>query len=158
MKSTFTAAALSISLLALSASFTPTTHAADKAKKSSAVTLVPKGDLKWNDVPGFAGVQIAAVDGEPAAGPSHFFLKFAPGFAAPLHHHSANHSGTVVAGTMVLTIDGKQEKLPAGSFFKLSDKVKHATTCEAGAECILSMDVRGKWDVVPEAEKVAAKK
>jgi hypothetical protein len=26
----------------------------------------------------------------------------------------------------------------------------HATRCEAGAECVLAMDVRGKWDVVPQ--------
>jgi hypothetical protein len=27
----------------------------------------------------------------------------------------------------------------------------HMTKCEAGAACVLSMDVRGKWDVVAEA-------
>jgi hypothetical protein len=32
------------------------------------------------------------------------------------------------------------------------------TKCEAGAECILAMDVRSKWDVVPEGTKPAAKK
>jgi hypothetical protein len=35
-----------------------------------------------------------------------------------------------------------------------------ATTCDAAAECLLEIDVRGKWDVVPEKkadEKPAAK-
>lgn len=114
--------------------------------------LVPKSEIKFNDVPGMTGVQLAQVEGDPAKGASHFFLKFASGFAAPLHHHTANHSGTVVAGTLVLTVAGEEEKLPAGSFFAFSDKTPHMTRCETGAECVLSMDVRGKWDVVAEKE------
>ena len=120
--------------------------------------LVPTADLKWNDVPGFVGVKLAAVDGDPGKGPAHFFLKFAAGFAAPLHHHTANHSGTVVSGTLDLTVDGKEQKLPPGSFFEFSHKTPHVTKCEAGADCVLSMDVRGKWDVVVEKEKGGAKK
>jgi glyoxylate utilization-related uncharacterized protein len=127
------------------------------AKKPGSL-LVPTGDIKWGDVPGMAGVQLAAVEGDPSKGPAHFFLKFAGGFAAPLHYHTADHFGTVVAGTLALTVDGKEQKLPPGSFFAFSGKTKHATRCEAGPDCVLSMDARGKWDVVPEADKAAAKK
>jgi quercetin dioxygenase-like cupin family protein len=129
---------------------------ADKA--ATGALLVPAAELKWSAVPGMTGIQLAPVDGDPGKGPSHFLLKFDAGFAAPLHHHTANHSGTVVAGTLVLTVDGKEQKLPPGSFFTFTNKAKHATACEKGADCILSMDVRGKWDVVPETAKTAAKK
>jgi quercetin dioxygenase-like cupin family protein len=149
--------ALLVVLAGLS-SFTSRAPAADKVKKPDGALLVPAADIKWSEVPGMAGVQIAPLEGDPGKGPSHFLLKFAGGFAAPLHHHTANHSGTVVSGTLALTIDGKEQKLPAGSFFALSNKTKHSTRCEAGADCVLSMDVRGKWDVVPEGEKGAAKK
>ncbi len=124
--------------------------------KGGTSLLIAAADVKWAPVPGFEGVQIGALDGDPGKAASHFFLKFKAGFAAPLHHHSANHSGTVVAGTLVLTVDGKEQKLAPGSFFALSGKAPHMTTCAAGADCILSMDVRGKWDVV--AEKADAKK
>ena len=127
-------------------------------KKATGAVLVPAAELKWTPVPEMTGIQIATVDGDPSKGPSHFFLKFDAGFTAPMHHHSANHSVTVVAGTLVLTVDGKEQKLPAGSFFTFNSKAKHATACEKGADCILSMDVRGKWDVVPEADKPSAKK
>jgi hypothetical protein len=127
-------------------------------KKATSPLLVPAADLKWGAVPGMTGIQLAPVDGDPSKGPSHFFLKFDAGFAAPVHHHTANHFVTVVAGTLVLTVDGKEQKLPPGSFFSFTNKAKHATACEKGADCILSMDVRGKWDVVPEADKAAAKK
>lgn len=138
--------------------------AAEDAKKGSgavkggAAVLIASGDLKWSDVPGFPGVQMAVLDGIPDKGPHHSMLKFSGGFAAPLHHHSSDHSGTVVAGTLVLTVDGKENKLPAGSFFSFKGKKQHMTKCEAGADCVLSMDARGKWDVVPEKHNPAAKK
>ncbi len=139
------------------AAFAP--HAAEKdGKKGRNAVLVPASDIKWNDVSGFPGVQLAALQGDPAKGPHHSMLKFAGGFAAPLHHHSSDHYGTVVAGTLVLTVDGKENKLPAGSYFSFKGKKQHMTKCEAGADCVLSVDVRGKWDVVAEGAKPAAKK
>jgi quercetin dioxygenase-like cupin family protein len=137
------------------ATFAAQAQAAPKAGKGASV-LVPAEDVKFSDVPGMAGVQIAPVQGDPNKGASHFFLKFTGGFAAPLHHHSADHFATVVAGTLVLTVDGKEVKLPPGSYFTFTGKKQHITSCEAGADCILFMDVRQKWDVVPE--KVAAAK
>ena len=71
-------------------------------------------------------------------------------FAAPLHHHTADHYVTVVSGTLILIVDGKENKLPAGSYFSFTGKAKHETKCDAGAECVLFVDARGKWDVVPE--------
>ena len=152
-KSIAAAIAMTLSLSA----FAPHTFAAD-AKKGGNAILLPASDMKWSDVPGFPGLQLAVLDGNPAKGTHHSMIKFEGGFAAPLHHHSSNHSGTVVAGTLVLTVDGKEHRLPAGSYFSFKDKKKHMTRCEAGAACILSLDVRGKWDVVPEKSKPAAKK
>jgi quercetin dioxygenase-like cupin family protein len=153
MKNTLTA--LTVVLAGLSWSNAPGARAAEKAGKGA--LLVPVADIKWTEVPEMAGVQIAVVDGDPSKGASHFFLKFVGGFSAPLHHHTANHFGTVVAGTLLLTVDGNEQKLPPGSFFAFSNKTKHATGCAAGADCVLSMDARGKWDVVPEKEKTAKK-
>jgi hypothetical protein len=126
--------------------------------KGAAAVLVPASDVKWTDVAGAPGIQMAKLHGDPATGPSHFLLKFAGGFAAPVHHHTADHSVTVVAGTLVLDVDGKAQKLPAGSFFRFSQMKKHATRCDAGADCVLSMDVRGAWDVVPAEGTASAKK
>jgi quercetin dioxygenase-like cupin family protein len=137
MKSTLVAAAACLALV-------PGAFAADNA------VFAPAGELKWNDVPDSKGVQLAVVQGDPAKGASHFFIKFAPGFSAPVHHHSADHFVTVVKGTLVLAVDGKEQKLPAGSYFAFSKKKPHATRCEAGAECVLAVDARGKWDVVPQ--------
>lgn len=121
-----------------------------QATKGGAVFL-PATDLKWNDVPDFPGVKMAVVEGDPAKGPAHFFIRFEPGFAAPRHHHTSDHHVTVVAGTLVLTTPDGEKRLPAGSFFSFTGKTKHATKCEAGTPCVLAIDSRGKWDVIPEA-------
>jgi hypothetical protein len=151
-----TLTALMVVAAGLSWSFAPRAYA-DKTKKAAGALLVPAPDVKWTDVPGMAGVQIFPVEGDPSKGPSHFFLKFVGGFSAPLHHHTVNHFVTVVAGTLLLTVDGKEQKLPAGSFFSFSGKTKHATGCAAGADCVLSIDARGKWDVIMDADKTAKK-
>jgi quercetin dioxygenase-like cupin family protein len=148
-------AILAMSLAAIAVA--PLATAKDTAKGGTAV-LIPASDLKWGDVAGFPGVQMAVVDGNPAKGSSHFLIKFAGGFAAPLHHHSSDHYVSVVAGTVVLTVDGKETKLPAGSYFAFKGKKRHMTRCDAGAECILALDARGKWDVIPEDTKAGDKK
>lgn len=134
------------------AAFAPHSMAADMKMGSNAM-LIPANDVKWNEVPGSPGVKVAVLDGDPAKGAHHSMIRFTGGFAAPLHHHSSDHSGTVLAGTLVLTIDGKENRLPAGSYFAFKGKGKHMTRCEAGADCILSMDVRGKWDVIADDAK-----
>jgi quercetin dioxygenase-like cupin family protein len=139
MKTTLTAVLIGIASVAFAAD----------VKKTGGAVFTPAPDVQWQDVPGMQGVQVAPLGGDPAKGPSHFFLKFAPGFSAPVHHHTADHFVTVLRGTLVLAVDGKEQKLPAGSYFSFSGKKKHATRCEAGAECVLAMDVRGKWDVIP---------
>jgi quercetin dioxygenase-like cupin family protein len=113
--------------------------------------LMPATDVRWSPVPDAPGVQIRPCRATRARA-SHFFLKFAGGFSAPLHHHTANHYVTVVAGTVVLVVDGKEHRFGPGSYFSFAGKKTHATRCEAGADCVLAMDARGPWDVVPAAK------
>jgi len=127
------------------------------ADAKPAAKLMPATDLKWTDVPNFPGLRMAVADGDPAKGASHFFLKFDKGFAAPEHHHNADHFVTVISGTLVLTVDGVETKLPAGSYFSFTGKKPHATRCDAAADCVLEIDARGKWDVIPAKKPTEAK-
>jgi quercetin dioxygenase-like cupin family protein len=113
-------------------------------------TLTPTSALKWSDIPGFPGLQMAVTEGDPTKGASHFFLKFTKGFAAPVHHHHADHYVTVVSGTLILGVDGKDTRLPPGSYFALLGEKPHTTRCDAAADCVLQIDARAAWDVVPE--------
>jgi quercetin dioxygenase-like cupin family protein len=123
--------------------------------KGGTAVFKPAAEVKFADVPGFPGVQMAVVQGDPAKGSIHMMLKFTGGFAAPVHHHTSDHHGTVVAGTLVLTSGGKEVKLPPGSYFAFTGKMPHSTKCEAGADCVVAVDARGKWDVVAEDAKKA---
>jgi quercetin dioxygenase-like cupin family protein len=126
--------------------------AKDAAPKKGGATasFVAGSDLKWGDVPDRPGVKLAVAQGDPAKGASHFFIKLPAGFSVPLHHHSPDHYVIVVAGTVVFNVDGQEHSLPAGSYFAFSGKKKHTTHCAEGAECVLFVDSRGKWDVLEE--------
>jgi quercetin dioxygenase-like cupin family protein len=145
-------------LLAMAFTVVATARAGEKGKSAGNGVFVTAADVKWNDIPGFPGLKMAVVDGDATKGPHHSMIKFTAGFAAPLHHHTSDHYVTVTAGTLVLNVDGEDHKLPAGSFFALTGKKKHVTTCEKGADCVLAIDCQGKWDVVPAEAKADSKK
>jgi len=114
--------------------------------------VVAKGELKWKDA-GVPGVSMAVVDGDTAKGPSHFFLKYPVGLVSPLHHHSADHYVTTISGTLLLTAGGKEHKLAPGSFFALTGKEPHVAKVDGDEPCVMFIDARGPWDVVPEDKK-----
>jgi quercetin dioxygenase-like cupin family protein len=145
--------------VALAAALTAMTAAPmESMAKGGHATLTPAAEVKWTDVEGFPGVKVANLQGDSGKGANHIMMRLPGGFAAPLHHHSADHYVTVVSGTLALTVDGKETKLPPGSYFAFTGKKQHLTKCDAGADCTLFLDNRGKWDIVPEADKKAPAK
>lgn len=125
------------------------------AQGAAKAVLTPAADLKWTGA-GVPGVETAVVKGDMAKGASHFYLKYAAGFAAPVHHHSPDHYATVVAGNLVLIVDGKEHRLPPGSYFAFTGKANHAARCEGAQDCVMFIEARGPWDVVlakPKAGK-----
>jgi anti-sigma factor ChrR (cupin superfamily) len=126
-------------------------HAGEAVKP---VTMTPD-QMKWVPNPTAPGVMTAAVWGDSAKGPHGAFHKFAAGFTAPLHTHSANTRIVVLSGTMSLTgQDGKEMKFTAGSFYTQPNTFPHVTKCLPGAECLVYLDADAKWDLKPvEAKK-----
>ncbi len=117
--------------------------------------FAPTADLKWIGA-GVPGVSTALVRGDMAKGASHFYLKYDAGFVAPVHHHSPDHFVTTVTGNLVLVVDGKEHRLPPGSYFAFTGKAPHAARCEGADACVMFVDARGRWDVV--LAKAPAKK
>lgn len=134
-----------LAALALAVELSPVPAAA-----AADAIVTPLANLKWTPA-GIPGVSTAVVEGDMAKGPSHFYLKYDAGFVSPVHHHSPDHYVTVVSGTLVLTVDGKEHRLAPGSFFALTDKAKHAARVEGSEPAVMFIDARGAWDVVPEA-------
>jgi len=130
-------------VLVLAPAFSPAVFAQGPAK----AVFTPAADLKWTNA-GAPGVASAIVKGDMAKGPSHFYLKYGAGFVAPVHHHSPDHFVTTVTGDLVLIVDGKEHRLPPGSYFAFTGKAKHAARCEGSQDCVMFIDARGPWDVV----------
>jgi mannose-6-phosphate isomerase-like protein (cupin superfamily) len=124
------------------------------AKGGPQSVVTPSESVQWSAA-GVPGVSTAAVQGDMAKGPSHFYLKYAAGFVAPPHHHSPDHYVTVVSGTILLTVDGKEHRLTPGSYFALLGKAVHSAKVEGDQDCVMFVDARGPWDLV--LEKTAAK-
>lgn len=112
--------------------------------------VVSSSELVWKDA-GIPGVQTAVVAGDMATSPSRFYLKYAAGFVAPLHHHSPDHFVSTVTGTLVLVVDGKEHRLAPGSYFSLTEKQPHGARCEGTVDCVMFIEAHSPWDVVPEA-------
>lgn len=142
-------------VLAAILAFASTYPAGAFAEGAGKAVVAPAADLKWIGA-GVPGVETAVVKGDMAKGASHFYLKYAAGFVAPVHHHSPDHYVTTVAGNLVLIADGKEYRLPPGSYFALTGKAKHAARCEGAQDCVMFIDARGPWDVVV-AKSTAAK-
>lgn len=127
------------------------------AREAGRSVTVAQADLKWADT-GIPGVTMAVVRGDAKKGPSHFFLKYPAGFVTPLHHHSPDHYVTTVSGNLVLIVGGKENALPAGSYFALTGKAPHVARCDGSEDCVMFLDARGPWDVVPDKEPAPAAK
>ena len=121
------------------------------AASGTGVTFVPEGEASWHDVPDRPGVKIAVLEGNPSKGPAHFLLKLPAGYVAAKHHHTADHYAVVLSGKLVVTIAEGPQLLPAGSYFSFTNQVKHAARCHLGADCVIFVDSRDKWDDVADA-------
>lgn len=113
-----------------------------------AVFMAP-ADVKWADGPEGSGIKLALLWGNPKSGPYGAFLKFAGGWQAPLHHHTYENRGVVLAGTVVVTPEGEAPKeMGPSSYVVVPGGLKHTTACKAGADCVLFVEQPGADDIV----------
>jgi len=110
--------------------------------------VVANADLKWRDMGN--GIMAAPVSGEMDKGASRFFLKYPVGLVTPKHHHTTNHYGVVVSGSVTLTVEGHEHKLDPGSYFALTDKAPHTAKVEGDEAAVFFIQADGAWDVVIE--------
>lgn len=133
--------------------------AAAKAKPAASLTLVTPDQLKWEANPGAPEVKMAPVWGDYKKGAHGAFHKFPAGFVAPLHTHSSDMRLVVISGTVIeATEDGKETRLPPGSYAFQPHTVKHVTKCDPASECVIYGTANGKFDIHMADAGAAAKK
>lgn len=144
MTESFRSPAIAAAVMAIAATVSPA-----MAQAAGKAVFIPAAQVAWVSA-GIPGVHTAAVQGNMKTGPSHFYLKYAAGFVAPLHHHSPDHFATTVTGNLVLIANGMEHALPPGSHFSFTGKARHAARCEGAQDCVMFIDARGPWDVVAD--------
>jgi quercetin dioxygenase-like cupin family protein len=67
------------------------------------------------------------------------FVRIEPGAEVPLHHHPHEQGGTVIEGTILMTIDGETREMRAGDVYIAPPHAVHGAT--AGPEGCLVVDI-----------------
>lgn len=137
---------IAVAALLLGVGFVAGAMAADPAAK--AIVQSTLADLKWQAQPG------SPMTGSPAwsaSNGSHCdFVKFPKGTKAPLHTHTADISGLVLAGHWGSAEEGKAMKLGGPNSYQLvPGGLKHTTECGADADCVIFSCQPAAFDMVP---------
>src|SRR5437870_4863969 len=100
------------------------------------LVLLASGDISWKPT-ARPNVMRAALWGDRATGPFGEFDRYEAAFQLPLHFHTNQLRGLIIAGTWVLEVRGQAPReLPAGSYFSVPGKTQHIDTCKTGPVCI----------------------
>ena len=129
---------------------------AKKAAKPAAraFKIWPAADVKFTDVEGMKGAQVAPLWGDMKKGAYGALFKWVGGFSAGWHTHSHPVRVVTVSGTFTLETDAQGLKeLAPGSYVWDPGKLKHRSGCKAGADCVFLVAQDAAFDIIPWEEK-----
>ncbi len=125
-------------------------------KTSKAPTFTAKEELQWVDL---GGPKLAGLSGNPQKGPYIGLLQLpggSAGFTSPWHSHSGDYEAVQITGTSTHWVKGedgtKAKKMTPGSYWTMPGKVDHISQCEKGAECLVLVMQKKKFDFLPGKE------
>lgn len=121
---------------------------------SSASVSIPVTELHYAPTGVSDGVhgevQAAKAYGDYALGAHGTFLRLPPHFASPVHSHSGDEWGVIVAGVAANGKPGSKDiPLPVGSYFFQKAGELHITKCLSPNECIIFLSQPSKYDFIP---------
>ena len=153
--------ALTATVLALtSVSFVAGLAVAKGAAKMP--VLSPLADAKWTPLMKEGPLPAAApIEGDMMKGAHYAYLKLPAGFTSPPHSHSSDYWAVLVQGKMThWAKDGGNEaeakQLGVGDLTYMPAKTEHISKCFPGADCIMAVYQKGKFDFIPAKEPKAA--
>ena len=152
--------ALTATVLALtSASFVAGLAVAKGAAKMP--VLSPLADAKWTPLMKDPLPAFAPIEGDAMKGAHYAYLKLPAGFTSPPHSHSSDYWAVLVQGKMThWAKDGGSEaeakQLGVGDLTFMPAKTDHISKCFPGAECVMAVFQKGKFDFIVAKEAKAA--
>jgi hypothetical protein len=104
-------------------------------------------EVKWDDV---GGPKLGTLTGDYKKGPYVGLLKLPAGFTSPLHTHSGTYEAVEISGTSSHWLKGedgtKAKKMTPGSYWTITGKAEHISSCAPGADCVMVVWQKGKFD------------
>lgn len=107
-------------------------------------------DIEWEVSP--FGPEMWSAQGNFLTGAHVTYIKFPAGTITPLHVHSADYLGIVIAGTTRHSIRGERKSrkiLPPGSHWFIPANAQHVSECLPGFECIMAITQSSAFDFIP---------
>ena len=128
-------------------------HLTVSASRNVPVTTLKYGPTGVSD--GAHGELLAAAAyGDLAHGPHGTFIRMPAGFVSPVHKHTEDYWGVVIAGVAANGLPGSQDvPLPVGSYWFQQGGEAHVTKCLSPNECVFFISQRGGFDYVPTAAR-----
>jgi hypothetical protein len=121
------------------------------AKEGVTPMMVSFADLKWTELPGRKGVQVAVLSGDPKKGEYTQMRKVPAGTANPLHTHSSEIKNVIISGVWY-TGRATARDFGPGSIVMMPANWIHVSGCRAGSDCVFYQEGKGKFDFRPAAE------
>lgn len=116
-------------------------------------------EVKWDDL---GGLKLATLVGDPKKGPYGALLRIPAGSTSALRAHTGAYEAVEISGTSSHWLRGedgtKAKKMTPGSYWTIPGKTEHVSSCAAGADCVMYLWQKSKYDVLPakDAAPVAA--
>jgi quercetin dioxygenase-like cupin family protein len=99
------------------------------------------------------GFKVGLVTGDKDKGPHVSMIQLAAGFESPWHSHTGDYEAIQVSGTSKHWFKGedsaKAKKLTPGSYWTIPGGVDHVSACEKGADCVMIVWQKTKFDSIP---------
>jgi quercetin dioxygenase-like cupin family protein len=123
---------------------------ADNHSRDRRPAYGPIDEITWTKTP--IGPDASPVSGDFTKGKHITYLRFPGKFKTPVHTHTADYTGIVLAGSARHYIEGdaKTEKLlGVGSFWQMPANVKHISECVSETPCVFAVIQDSKFDFLP---------
>lgn len=106
-------------------------------------------EVKWEDI---GGPKLGLLTGDYKKGPYGALIKMPAGYTWPLHSHTGSYEAVEISGTSSHWLKGedgtKAKKMTPGSYWTFTGKAEHISSCAPGADCIMFVWQKTKFDFV----------
>ncbi len=128
-------------------------------KETKQAKYIAREEVKWVDL---QGPKIGVLTGDKDKGPYVGLLQLPGGFESPWHSHTGDYEAVQIAGTSRHWTKGedgmKAKKMTPGSYWTIPGGAEHVSVCDKGADCLLLLWQKTKFDFAPGKDAKPATK